>query len=595
MTMIDFNTQELATKLTSLEKLTGDAIHNSENEFLLIGSKLQSFLTESKSVTDMSYESAKKLSDGVLTKGIEELETLLQQFREYLQNFAQEIKNDKEELLKILANIKDIYNELDEFKKIVKQLKMLGVSTKIESARLGGDDQGFISLADNVEKLSSTIGDKTIGIKNQSTYLIKEIVEITSNLDRVETVQNEQSQLILENTSGTLEAFQTKNNQCSKIMSEVLNGSKNVSQNISEIVSSIQFHDITRQQIEHVNEVVASMHENCSQIEVIEDNEALTELCMIRDTSELQSAQMQNANDEFYNAVSTIVSNLRNVEATVSEMFLQSTSLIIDNSGLQSQSFKSMEDELLIILAGLIKNISIAAELSNSIKTAVNIVDELALNIRAIEEIGAEIEFIALNARVRSARTGSSGSALGVIAEAIQKLSLVAKNQTARASDILNEINDATERLRINTSEEKRKTSSEELSKFDRQIKNLLNNLQQIENTESAFLEKIKGKVYLLKNEISSTLTDITIHEKVKDISHQAIRLFKEIITQIEILPNVLDNKKENTQALKKKYTMHSERKIHENFTNENTSAVKPLKLSNTENENIFGDNVELF
>jgi methyl-accepting chemotaxis protein len=593
--MNDFNTYELKEKLNSLNRLTYDAIHNSEDEFLIIGSKLHSFLAESKAVTDLSYESAKMLSDGILTTGIQELEVLLQQFSGYLQNFTLEIRNDKEELLRILSHIRTIYDELNDFNKIVKQLKMLGISTKIESSRLGGDDQGFTALAESVENLSSIIGDKTIGIKDQSTFLIKEIVEITTNLTRVERVQNEQSNLILGNTSNTLAVFEKKNNQCSKIMNMVLSGSQRVSKNIAEIVSSIQFHDITRQQIEHVNEVITSMDESCNSIDTQNEAELIAVLSAIRDTSELQSAQMRNANDEFYEAVSSIISSLKSVEESVSEIFLLSSDLILDNAGSAGQSFKCMEDELTVILEGLIKNITIGTELSNSIKTAVSIIDELANNIKDIEEIGTEIELIALNARIRSARTGNDGSALGVIAEAIQKLSLVAKKQTIKASDILLQINNGTDRLRVSASEEKVRASFDELALFDKQIKDLLTNLQAIEKQESGFLNDIKARVRDLEIRIGETLSNITIQEKIRDIAYQAASLFKSIIDQVELLPNIVANRKNNTSSIKNIYTMHSERKIHENFTGGKTPAANNFNIGKSEDKDGFGDNVELF
>lgn len=593
--MIDFDINQLEVKLNYLDSLTYDAIHNSEEEFFAIGSKLQGILIESGIVTDMSFKSAKIMSDGILSTGIKELETLLQQFNDYVQKFALEIKNDREEFLKILANIQNIYSELDEFKKIIKQLKMLGVSTKIESSRLGGDDHGFSSLADNVEKLSFIIGEKTSSIKNQSSFLIKEIVGITSTLNEVEIVQNGQADLIIHNTSDTLAAFQKKNGQCSTIMSEIVSSSKNISKSISEIVSSIQFHDITRQQIEHVNEVIASMNEGCKRIKMSSEEHAIVELCILRDTSELQSTQINYANEELYNAVTSILSSLRGVEKSVSEMLSLSNSLFFEHGGSRNYSFKTMKNELLIIMNGLIKNVTIGVELAASIKSAVNVIDELSVSNSEIEEIGSEIELIALNARVRSARTGTDGSALGVIAEAIQKLSFVAKKQTMQASGILSDINDATNRLRINTSQEKRKTNIEELSLFSDKIKNMLIKLFEMENQEMEFLEKIKTNVYKLRNEIGHTLNEINIHEKVKIISQQIVSLFDEVVAQIELFPNVVANKKYSTNSIKKIYTMHSERKIHENFINGKSSSINKMTIINTENESEFGDNVELF
>lgn len=56
-----------------------------------------------------------------------------------------------------------------------------------------------------------------------------------------------------------------------------------------------------------------------------------------------------------------------------------------------------------------------------------------------IEDVGAEIKLIALNASIKAARTGEQGRALGVLAMAIQRLSSEAREQTQAVSDALRE------------------------------------------------------------------------------------------------------------------------------------------------------------
>ena len=71
-------------------------------------------------------------------------------------------------------------------------------------------------------------------------------------------------------------------------------------------------------------------------------------------------------------------------------------------------------------------------------------------SIEAIEEVGAEIELIALNASIKAAHTGEAGAALGVLATAIQHLSADARRQTDAVSRILGDIAKASEVLQEN-------------------------------------------------------------------------------------------------------------------------------------------------
>ncbi len=58
------------------------------------------------------------------------------------------------------------------FRKIVKKLKILGISTKIESAQLKKMEIDFVNLAGDVEQLSELIHDKSAEIEKHRASLM---------------------------------------------------------------------------------------------------------------------------------------------------------------------------------------------------------------------------------------------------------------------------------------------------------------------------------------------------------------------------------------------------------------------------------------
>jgi methyl-accepting chemotaxis protein len=319
--MLNINSKNISHSLSSIKSLIKEIINNSENDFISIGSCLRTFHNESKEITYASITSVKILSEELFSKGITELEELLHQLNSYLNRFNNEINTDKEDLNVILENCALIYDEVSQFRNIVKQLKILGVSTKIESERLGSHDLGFMALANGVETLSEVIDSKSSEIKKQSASLIKEINSIILNLTKVEHVQHEQSELILNTTSSALEIFRSKNSKCCHILNGISESSEDVSINISEIVTSIQMHDITRQKFEHVNSAIDIIAENCNENLDKDENDVIDNLYQIKDSCYLQAAQIQDANSEFCKSVLSIVESLKTVEASVTKMF----------------------------------------------------------------------------------------------------------------------------------------------------------------------------------------------------------------------------------------------------------------------------------
>ncbi|MBX2975304.1 MAG: hypothetical protein KF721_04160 [Ignavibacteriaceae bacterium] len=570
--------------------------NSTEEEFLKIGAKLQSFLTEARLITQTASQTANSMSEDILNKGITELNLLLTEFSSYLSKSAATIKSDETQLLKILEYIHSIIDELSGFKRIVKHLRMLGISTKIESARLGNDDKGFTALADTVDKLSVMISEKASVINSKSESLVKVISKTAADLNNLEKVQLIQSNLILDNTADTLNAFNSKYVECSDKVNDVMRSFTDISRSISDVVTSIQFHDITRQQMEHVKEAVEEMMERSSNCTDADDDVTKEELGFIYDVCELQIAQVKNSNTEFNDAVLNIVNNLNSIENIIGGVLSKTEGLIDNRKGENKLSLQNIEKELNEILNGLVKNAEISEELSDSIKSVINIVEDLTKYIQQIEDIGTEIEIIALNARVKAAHTGTDGSALGVLSEAIQKLSIEAKTQTFNTSEILQRIGDISENLRKDEEEINQANNEYNLEATRSKISGLLTSISSMENNASSLLVALKDKVDKIKSEINQTSSNITVHRSMQTVSDVVLTELNSVLSSISTVPDIMNNKYHNTKELLKRYTMKSERDVHQTFSNEFEEFDVQIESydSNTE-ESEFGDNVELF
>lgn len=570
---------------------------NSEEQFLEIGGKLQVFLSRSRQLTESSSKIASSISGEILQNGINELNWLLKQFSQSLSASSEAIKNDKNELLKILSSVLSILDGLDGFRKIVKHLRMLGISTKIESARLGDEDKGFNTLADHVEKLSNIINEKVGIISTKSSFLQTGINSTTKKLEHLEKDQDRHAKQILSSTGTTLDQFEGKYNECSVRAEKISKSSVNVSRNISDIVTSIQFHDITRQQMEHVNEAITEAAEKTginNSSSDFENNQESIEF--IHDICELQSIQFSNSINEFVDAVTSIVENLKGVAGYVSDIFNDTMCLLSHGDSAGSGSLSSVKDDLLSVLAGLNKNDEISVELSKSIKEVIYIVEDLAKFVSEIEEIGTEIEIIALNARIKAAHTGLNGLALGVLAEEIQKLSIDAKLQTVSVTQILNEIGEISKNLKMGVESTSKAAETTEGSVTNSKIIELINSIMNMETETKGSIEKIRSDVNNLQEDINATAGEIKIHHQSKEIAGEIIASLKNISGGLAGLYKISSDRSQNVANLMAKYTMDSERRIHDSFAK--TGSVIQEEIQNGEKdftEDDLGDNVDLF
>ncbi len=587
------NFDETVSALHQIEKDLSQLSSNSEREFLEIGGKLQNYLASSRQIGNSAATTATSISDEILDKGINELSNLIEQFSSLLAQSFNEISNDKNELLTIRGRVSLIVDELGGYRKIVKKLRMLGVATKIESTRLGTDDNGFNALADNVDGLSALINEKVESINRKAVMLVGEIGKTTDTLSKLSIKHGQQSDLIINNTKHSLKTFESKYNESLKKVEDISRNSQEVSKNIRDIVTSIQFHDITRQQIEHVCEAL-----NEAERSVQTGNEELENRSaeIVHDVCELQVVQLENSLREFENAVENIINRLRNVELNITGIFDQISDLFGSKKSADYISLKTVQNELITVSSELMKNRDLGSELSNSIIAVVDILDELAEHVEQIENIGTEIEIIALNARVKAARSGSQGAGLGVLAEAIQNLSHDAKTHTNSTAEVLAKISEASKKLKSNADDSENISNDDTLASVNERINKLMETLVSIESETKVTIDTLTLEVNSLRSEIETTVRDISIHTLIGKVINKSILDLTKITdtTRHKATQNL--NREKHTKNMKQKYTMHIERKIHNNYTDGNGAGFeKPSSQTNNSGEDHLGDNVELF
>ncbi|MBU1101825.1 MAG: methyl-accepting chemotaxis protein [Bacteroidetes bacterium] len=590
---LKINLSDISRRINDVNYRIDSVISVSENDFLKIGGSLQQYLGSTRDLSSLSSQAAEYISEDILKKGIKELTWLLKQFGESLTDSAKEIRNDREELLLILSKINQISNEFKGFGKIVKQLRMLGISTKIESSRLGSEDAGFFQLAEYVDKLSGFIGDKVQGITTKSDFLIKEINRTAEKLNNLEIEQKEQSNTILQKTSQSLVIFENKYIECSNKANSISESSNLVRQNINDIVMSIQFHDITRQQMEHAKEALTEVKDIDRKHLTGGTPDEMEEIGVVYDVCELQAYQLDYSANEFINAAKKIINNLNGVEDNVGAILSETCELLNEKDSRGGLSLLNVKDELTKVSNGIKNNFKITSELAISIKSVLGIIEDLANSVEEIEDIGSDIELISLNARIKAAHIGSDGASLGILSEEIQKLSISTKNQTESISLLLHATGETSKKLEENL--DKGNDSGNSLEVTDNKIHGLMNSMMELEKKASGIIETLKEDINGLKGNINETIDGITIHSKVEHEIGGIVSELHQVTSYLKPFVDPEEKREKNIKKLAGKYTMNQERKIHQQFIEGKMSSSNKNHFEIQKDEDNLGDNVELF
>jgi hypothetical protein len=263
-----------------------------------------------------------------------------------------------------------------------------------------------------------------------------------------------------------------------------------------------------------------------------------------------------------------------------------------------SSFLAKIESGISSVTSSLGENAEAIREFSVAMSSVVSTVGDMSAFITGIEEIGSEIGLIALNARIKAAHTGEGGAALGVIAETIQKLSLDDRFQTAAIADTLRGLTSAAERLCLGADVETDGREAE-VEGMVKDLKALLHSLRLINDSMVDLLSRMNETVHTLSIDIDRTIGGITVHHLVdKELSRITSELNKILGHSLDLLPRAGNpDKPDSFEALTERYTMHSERAVHQSKISAEEAPIakditEPIKEDLSDD---LGDNVELF
>jgi methyl-accepting chemotaxis protein len=567
---------------------------STEKEFISTGADLNGFYEYSQEISKTSSSFVSSFSETELMSVIESFRDLLDHMNDYIKQTESGFKNGTEVLQDIYKNISNIYKPVTGFKKIIKTLRILSISTKIESSQLNHNSNGFVTIAEEVERLATLIQIKFTDITS-SAELVKKLIEHTLIwTSDLETRQGGKIKEILDSTRATLEVLTQKNESSSQMARKISAELESISKNMEEVVAYMQFHDITRQQVEHVEEALQGVYNKLD-----DDNQDMEKVLQETGTvCEVQKAQLVNAKEKFTRAVSTIMDSLKGISFNISAIDGDVRKLAGTENESSLSFFSQIESGVFSIISSLRESIEAISKLSAGMDDLGKTVVGISQFVNDVGEISSELELIAMNARIKAAHTGEEGAPLGVIAEAIHKLSIDARIQKTEISDELQKIASSAEflHLNINTNAEEQAVKTESMLN---NLNSLTHRLGSINETILSCFHKIQKEGQELADGIDNTVSDIQVHYMFAREIDRACSVLNSIISEIrEIMPEMIfQEDAEILKCMEIKYTMQSEREIHESLTVFHKDGPKSDYVLNHDTlaGEDFGENVELF
>lgn len=501
-------------------------------------------------------------------------------------------------LNEVLSQINELEWPVAGLRKVIKTLHSLRVSTRIEAAK--GYASGASVLAKSLDQLGSMAQQKVAEIFTRTETLVPLIDRSIAMEDVAQAGSIKAASQEVSKARQLLGDFLDTCLETGKWTDRLKVRSESVSNSFGEIVAALQFQDITRQRLEHVQHALENLGEHLTHFTHRKDFRHDAEVerlfgCICK----LQHEQLDYTASEFVIAADSLTLHLE-------EMVTSVVAMSDDTEGLVRVSGDGSENRLMVVMS-VLQTIADFLEETNSAhqRTSRNLaevntnIQEISVLVGELEFISEEMQLLAINAAIGAAHAQQRGAGLNVIADNIQD---VAEDSCRYALVLAGQCKAITDCARqLESFEQEDMARAGDAGKLLNEAQQLMNSLETSHAKLVASAGRVARDTSALTQEVTSIIRGLDISSVFTEKLRPVLSRFKALSASFTEELSAMDDV--NLETLFKKlehcYTMASERQVHKNFVDRQLiSSDGPVEQDDDwsrSRQHGLGDNVDLF
>jgi methyl-accepting chemotaxis protein len=585
LNVVNRSTRKLKDCIQALEVLSA----STEDQFLDIGNRLSAFYNGAAKVSQQSGTIVGLFSGADITGTIEGLNSLMDGFVVNLKHFDSITVESLSKLNSISDRMEDVEWQLEDMNRITRVLSGLGFNIRVQNAILKRPVAGMTVLGEEVKKLSSDIVERSSHIVRDTNALTGIVQNSRQKVAGLSSLQQTKATKIINSTMSNIGSLKEKYGRSAGSADQISSCSDEISQCIREIVTFIQFHDITRQQFESsltAFNKMAAMLENISE----EDDLSRTVGKLARFCVQ-EGATLHKTRSDFFAVVTTVIENLEVLSKSVKKLLEEVNLLVSSGSSAEGSFLATIEDSLssvTLTISAFLESGMVKGELSGATTVVADTIAEMSGFIQEIENIGEEIDLMALNASVKADQIGEEGRALGVVSDEIQRISAQAQVHTSSITGILKTVGSYAEELLLGV-DAGESDYTRRISEMSETLDVFVDSLRDLNSKLISTIQDIDGTGRGLFNEIDEIIGNICIHNDVDFVIGEVLSNLRDVVSDVSTSCSEMEELSDVLLPLSPhSYDQMLEAEVKLSKTDKN------VRLPGSTSEGM-GDNVELF
>jgi methyl-accepting chemotaxis protein len=577
---------------------------DTEKEFLGIGETLNKLANICFGMTDDGLKLASVSNFNTVgataekQSFIEETRAIFAEVTSHVAKSMESLSEGGQLLQELSERIRRLRGPIQALYSIGKTFRVLGIGIKVESSREKSSTHGFQLLAEEVAAIALLVQNNCRFCIDKANVVERDINCSQQALSGGNKYDNNAEEAIY----NILTALEDVGAKSEILAAGIQERSAEMVQGISEVVMAMQFHDITRQQLENVAKslvdinakIGASSSGNSGQSDTVKEQDVLEVYTVLS----IQAAHLNSIYEQVLYAGRQIETGLGK---TMGQAQIQAgdarTLLSLEGHTGSRSVVLSLEKEIDNIVHSLNKALAVVRHAAEISREVYNNVSEIGGFVSKIEKIAFDVKILAINAMAEASKTGGSGRTLIVLAKELSTLSQETREGAAHSIEMLQNIIEGTEQqLEFSANLDQNRAGVDAMIERARALAGtILSSMQEV----ARLAQKMDNDNRDLASRIVKLIPGIKFTRVMGDRIDRNWQLICQMINHIEEeFPQFLEKSsevKEMMETLAKQYVMDRERTIHAQITGGTSAAAAAggdVDLFGDDDFELFDDNL---
>lgn len=338
-----YTVEEIVAVFRRIDGQLLDLHRCSSDDFLGLNAQFKGFYKETKGMSTSAGALFLLLSEGANHKLITALTEFHEKIAQSEVELMRQLNSSIDAVLKIRMTLEGVYLPLRNATQNVEMLRLLLANLNLSLEPMvdkasGAAEKGNAPVVkprieESVTKAHQAQVARHIAEVNKVSGVVrgfsKWMEEVRARLEEVRQESSQGVESVINAVHHGLRLFEEKQEEAHVRIPEITSKSENCSKSIAGIITNLQYQDIIRQKMEHIQTAHQTLMEDLGEMDPPQthtnsegelDEYWVRMLVQVRDIAALQSAQLVNTNREYQQAIETIGRHFREIAVEMEEI-----------------------------------------------------------------------------------------------------------------------------------------------------------------------------------------------------------------------------------------------------------------------------------